>query len=326
MVWLIFLLTALVIVIAAIKLAQYGDVIAVRTGLSGFFIGTLLIAGSTSLPELLAAVNAIRQGAPNLAAGSMLGSTMFNMFILAVLDLINQQARILRRVAVSHALTASLATLMGGLVVFFILANIETQVGWMGLDSLMIIAVYAGGIRLIQGKGGKVGPVAIDDPEVPSLRQSLIGFAAATGVLIVITPILVRSTAEIALQTGLNAGFIGATLLAFVTSLPELVTTVAAVRLGAYDLAVGNLFGSNLFNMFAIGVSDLFFTGGRFLGAIDPTLALAGLLGLLLTSLGLIGNLARVERRLIFVELDALLIILGYLAGIYFLYLRGISL
>ncbi len=326
MVWLIFLLTALVIVIAAIKLAQYGDVIAVRTGLSGFFIGTLLIAGSTSLPELLAAVNAIRQGAPNLAAGSMLGSTMFNMFILAVLDLINQQARILRRVAVSHALTASLATLMGGLVVFFILANIETQVGWMGLDSLMIIAVYAGGIRLIQGKGGKVGPVAIDDPEVPSLRRSLIGFAAATGVLIVITPILVRSTAEIALQTGLSTGFIGATLLAFVTSLPELVTTVAAVRLGAYDLAVGNLFGSNLFNMFAIGVSDLFFTGGRFLGAIDPTLALAGLLGLLLTSLGLIGNLARVERRLIFVELDALLIILGYLAGIYFLYLRGISL
>jgi cation:H+ antiporter len=101
---------------------------------------------------------------------------------------------------------------------------------------------------------------------------------------------------------------------------------VAAVRLVAYDLAVGNLFGSNLFNMFAIGLSDLFFTGGRFLSAIDPTLALAGLLGLLLTGLGLIGNLARVERRLIFVELDALFIILGYLAGIYFLYLRGISL
>jgi cation:H+ antiporter len=113
--------------------------------------------------------------------------------------------------------------------------------------------------------------------------------------------------------------------LAFVTSLPELVTTIAAIRLGAYDLAVGNLFGSNLFNMFTLGVSDIFFTSGRFLGAIDPNLALAGLLGLLLTSLGLIGNLARVERRLIFVELDAFLIIVGYLAGMVFLYLRGIG-
>ncbi len=326
MVWAIFILTAVVVVFAAIKLAQYGDVIAVRTGLSGFFIGTLLIAGSTSLPELLAALNAIQQGAPNLAAGSMLGSTMFNMFILAVLDLINQQARILRRVAMTHALTASLANLLAGLVVFFVLADIEVQIGWVGLDSLMIIAVYIGGVRLIQGKGGRSGPVEIDDPKVPSLRRSLIGFALASGALVAITPVLVSSTAEIALQTGLSTGFVGATLLAFVTSLPELVTTVAAVRLGAYDLAVGNLFGSNLFNMFAIGLSDLFFTGGRFLSAIDPTLALAGLLGLLLTGLGLIGNLARVERRLLFVELDALLIIIGYLAGIYFLYLRGISL
>jgi cation:H+ antiporter len=326
MAWVIFLLTALVVVIAAIKLAQYGDVIAVRTGLSGFFIGTLLIAGSTSLPELLAAINAIGQGAPNLAAGSMLGSTMFNMFLLAVLDLINQQARILRRVAMTHALTASLANLMAGLVVFFILADVEAQIGWIGLDSLLIVAVYAGGVRLIQGKGGSTGRVEIDDPTVPSLRRSLIGFALASSVLVVITPVLVRSTSQIASLTGLSNGFIGATLLAFVTSLPELVTTVAAVRLGAYDLAVGNLFGSNLFNMFAFGLSDLFYTQGRFLSAIDPTLALAGLLGLLLTSLGLIGNLARVERRLIFVELDALLIILGYLAGIYFLYLRGIGL
>ncbi len=326
MVWVIFILTALVVVVAAIKLAQYGDVIAVRTGLSGFFIGTLLIAGSTSLPELLAALNAIQQGAPNLAAGSMLGSTMFNMFVLAVLDLLNQQARILRRVAMTHALTASLANLLAGLVVFFILADLELQVGWMGLDSLLIIAVYVGGIRLIQGRGGGTGPVAIEDPAVPSLRRSLIGFALASGVLVAITPVLVRSTAEIALLTGLSNGFIGATLLAFVTSLPELVTTVAAVRLGAYDLAVGNLFGSNLFNMFAFGLSDLFFVPGRFLDAIDPTLALAGLLGLLLTGLGLIGNLARVERRLLFVEIDALLIIIGYVAGIYFLYLRGISL
>jgi cation:H+ antiporter len=325
MAWLLFFLTAAVVVVAAIKLAQYGDVIAVRTRLSGFFIGTLLIAGSTSLPELLSAINAVAQGTPNLAAGSMFGSTMFNMFVLAILDLINQQARILRRVAVTHALTASLANLLIGLAVFFILADIQVQLGWVGLDSLMIVAVYIGGVRLIQGKAGAAIPEVIDDTTVPTLRRAITGFVIASGVLIFITPTLVRSAAQIASQTGLSAGFIGATLLAFVTSLPELVTTVAAVRLRAYDLAVGNLFGSNIFNMFALGLTDFFYVDGRFLGSFDQALALAGLLGLLLTSLGLIGNLARVERRLGFVEVDALLIILGYLGGMVFLFLKGIN-
>ncbi len=326
MVWLQFVVSAVVLVFAAIRLAADSDVIAVRTGLSGMFIGTLLMAGATSLPELLSGINAIRQDVPNLAAGSMFGSSMFNMFVLAVLDLINQNARILRRVAMNHALTASLANLLAGMAVFFILADIPIQLGWVGLDSLLIIAVYIGGVRLIHGAGTAHAPPRITDRRVPGLGRALLGFSLAAVVLLLITPALVSSTTQIAELTGLSAGFIGATLLAMVTSLPELVTTIAAVRLGAFDLAVGNLFGSNIFNMFALGLTDFFFAPGRYLGAIDRTFALAGLLGLLLTGMGLIGNLARVERRLLFVEIDALLILVGYFAGMYFLFLRGIGL
>jgi cation:H+ antiporter len=157
------------------------------------------------------------------------------------------------------------------------------------------------------------------------LWRALLGFAMATGVLVVITPWLVRSSNEIAEITGLGAGFIGTTLLATVTSLPETVAVVAAARIGAYDMAVGNLFGSNVFNMFALGVADLFYTPGRFLGAIDPAFALVAMLGLLLTNMALIGNIARVERRLTFVEADALLIMLLYFGGMLFLFLRGIG-
>jgi cation:H+ antiporter len=324
-IWFQFIVSAAVLVFTAIRLAAYSDVIAVRTRLSGMFIGTLLMAGATSLPELLAAVSSLREGLPDLAGGSMFGSSMFNMFVLAILDLTHQHARILRRVAMNHALTASLANLLTGMAVFFILADVTLQIGWVGLDSLMIIAVYIGGIRLLQGGTRTAGPSPRIDPKTPALSRAVLGFAAASLVLIVVTPVLVRSTATIAAQTGLSAGFIGATLLAMVTSLPELVTTMAAVRLGAYDLAVGNLFGSNIFNMFALGLTDFFLRDGRFLGAIDPTFALVGLLSLVLTSLGLIGNLARVERRLFFVEMDALLIILAYLAGMYFLFVRGIG-
>ena len=330
MAWLIFIASSTVIVLAAIKLAQYGDVIAVRTRLGGMFIGTLLLAGATSLPELITAASSIRQSVPSIAAGNFFGSNMFNMLLLAVLDLLNQQARILRRVALTHALTAALAVSLAALVVFFILAEVSWQIGWVGLDSIIVVLVYIGGVRLIQLQGRQSGaaiePAAeLSNRQVMSLPRAALGFVVASAVLIFTVPYLVSSSADIAAITGLGTGFVGAVLVALVTSLPELAAVVTATRLGAFDLAVGNLFGSNVFNMFALALVDGFYTQGRFLGAIDPTFALAGLVGVLLTSLGLIGNLARLERRLVFVEMDAVLLIVVYLAGLYLLFVRGLG-
>ena len=328
MVWVTFVASSILLVLTAVKLAQYGDVIAVRTRLGGMFIGVLLLAGATSLPEMLTMINSFRVEAPGLAAGNMFGSNMFNMLLLAILDLLNQQARILRRVAMTHALTAALGSAMIGLSIFFVLGDIHLQIGWMGVDSLILILVYVGGIRLIQmnGQASATTVELVQDPKpVMPLWRALLGFAVATAILVLVTPWLVRSSNEIAQITGLGAGFVGTTLLATVTSLPETVAVVAAARIGAYDMAVGNLFGSNVFNMFALGVADLFYTPGRFLGAIDPSFALVGMLGLLLTNLALIGNIARVERRLAFVDADALLIMIVYAAGLVFLYMRGIG-
>ena len=326
MVWLQFLLSAAAIVAAAVKLAEYGDVIAVRTRLGGMFIGTLLLAGATSLPELLAAVNAANAGLPNLAAGSMLGSNLFNMLMLAILDLSFQRVRILRQVAMSHALTASLGTLLIGVAAFAILGGLDVKLGWIGIDSLLIMLIYVGGARLIQNQGG-TPPTELpaDAKGVPPLWKALVGFALATTVLIIAAPWLVYTSGQIAAITGLSAGFIGASLLAITTSLPEMVATFAAVRARAYDLAIGNLFGSNVFNMFALGLTDVFYTQGRFLGDIDPSFAVLALLGLILTSLGLIGNLARVERRILFVEVDALLILLGYIFALWYTYANNIG-
>jgi cation:H+ antiporter len=323
-----FLLTAVVVVIAAMKLAEYGDTIAVRARLGKLFIGSLLLAGATSLPELLSAINAIQLDVPNMAAGSFFGSGMFNIFMLGLLDLFFNRVRLLRRVAATHALTASLGSLLTAMAALFILSEINIpEVAWIGLDSLLIMVFYIGGIRLLQGRGESTAqPETVEIPaSVPSLRKALIGFGAACLVLVIITPFMVSSANEIAQSTGLSVGFVGATLIAITTSLPEMVATLAAARIGAYDLAVGNLFGSNIFNMFALGLTDLFYTQGRFLGAIDNSFAVVGLLVVILTSLGLIGNLARIERRIWFVEIDAFLIIVGYLLGMYLLYMQGIQ-
>ena len=327
MVWLIFTASSAFLVLAAVKLADYGDVISVRTRLGGMFVGTLLLAGATSLPELLTTINSLDQNVPDLAAGNMFGSNMFNMFLLAVLDMAFWRARILRRVATRHALTASLAILLAALVIFFVLADIDLKIGWVGLDSLLVIVTYVVGVRLLRGASSSVPSLPPQDiPEgTLSLRRALLGFAAACGVLVIVTPWLVRSSTEIAEITGLGTGFVGTALVGLITSLPEMVAVIAAARIGAYDMAVGNLFGSNVFNMFILGLTDLFYVPGRFLHVIDPAFALAGLLGVILTTVGLISNLARIERRILFVEVDALLLILGHLGGLYYLYTQGIG-
>lgn len=326
MAWVVFIITAVLIVLAATQLAKYGDVIAVRTKMGGMFIGLLLMAGATSLPEVLTSINSLQQNTPNLAAGNLLGSNTFNMFLLAIIDISFRNQRILRKAALKHAVTGSLTVFLIGLVVFFMLANIDIKIGFIGLDSLIIIAFYVLAVRLIysDNKRGAAPPELMEIPDnTPSLMRGIIGFLLAAGALILITPIMVKNANIIAESTGLGTTFIGTTLVALVTSLPELVTTIAAIKIGAADMAIGNLFGSNMFNMFALGLTDVFYTQGRFLEAIDPSFLLIGVIGLLLTCMGLIGNLIKLERRIWFVEIDAMAIMLFYFASLYLLYIRS---
>jgi cation:H+ antiporter len=330
MIWLQFVISALILVVAAIKITEYGDAIGYHTKLSGMFVGALLIASATSLPEILTMISSINQDHINLTAGDLFGSSMFNMLLLGLLDMIFHRTRILRRVALNHALTASLGTMLTGMAVFFILSDVHPRIGWFSLDSLLMMAVYFIGVWLLRSNpmNGRVDDIVLEGEaaeDVPPLRTALIGFGLAVGVLVVVVPWVVRSGADIAQVTGLGDGFVGIVLIAGVTSLPELAAVIAAVRFRAYDMAVGNLFGSNIFNMFALALADLIYVQGSFLEAIDPMFAIAGLLAMLLTTLGLIGNLAQVERRVWIVELDAALLVLGYLVGLYLLYVRGVG-
>ena len=87
---------------------------------------------------------------PILAAGNLFGSNLFNMFLLAILDILHRKDRILLKAALKHALSGSLTIFLIGLVVFFILADIEIQIGWVGLDSILIMLAYIVAMRLIQ--------------------------------------------------------------------------------------------------------------------------------------------------------------------------------
>ena len=325
MMWLQFVLAAAVVVFTANKLAEYGDIIAVRTGLGGLVIGTVLMAAATSLPELTGSVTAFRSGLPDLAAGNFFGSSMINMPLLAVIDLFYRQTPLFRGAAISHSLTAALATLMTLVAVITIAGELDYAIGWVGVTSFIMIGLYFAGIWLLQRENRGGGKMETPADDFPSLRRGLIGFGAAAAVLILVVPYLIEATVDIADVIGLSAGFAGMVLLSFVTSMPELLAAVAAVRLGSLDLAVGNLLGASVVNMFGLALADFFLTDGPFLTLIDPSFALVGLLVILLINMALIANLARSERRVLFIEIDAVAILVVYVLGLFLIYQRDIG-
>lgn len=328
LVWSAFALSGLAVVVAGTRLSRHSDRIADLTGLSGLWIGVVLMAASTSLPELLTDATAALIGAPDLAAGDLLGSNLANMLILGILDLLHRQKRIWQQATHEHALTAALAMALTALAGVFMLLEGSALHFLVGLDTALILLAYLLGMRVIyrqqdfkrrQREHERV--VESDEARREPLRQAVLGFLRSALVILVAAPLLAWSASQIAELTALSTTFLGTTLVAFATSLPELVTSLAAIRLGAFDLAVGNLFGSNCFNMSALFFADLAYPGGPMLSAIDPRHALTAFWAVLMMCLGLMGIVYRAERRFLFLEPDSALLIGSYLVGLWILFL-----
>lgn len=332
--WMVFFASAAVIVYAGTKLSRYGDQIADVTGLGGLWIGVVLMAGATSLPEVFTTVSASLLDAPDLAAGDLFGAGMTNMLTLALIDRFHRQKKVWQQAALEHALSAGLAIFLTGLAAFFILLGQDVKHGGIGFGSMTLLLFYILGMRVIfrqeavkrrQREQEKVVEVqAGEDHKGPRKRQGLkravLRFGVAAVALLIAAPFLASSANQIAEQSGVSATFIGTSLVAIATSLPELVTAVAAVRLGAFDLAVGNLFGSNAFNMAAFFFVDVAFRSGSLFNAVSDAHALTALWSILMMSVALMGIIYRVEKRYLLIEPDSLALILGYCLGLWLLF------
>ena len=334
--WLIFLGSAVVIVYAGTKLSQYGDQIAEKTGLGGLWVGVLLMAGATSLPEVFTTVSASLLDAPNLAVGDLLGAVMTNMLTLGAVDLYYRRKRVWQRVAFEHALVASLAITLTGITGFFVLLDTDVTLWGVGVGSLVLAVIYVLGMRLVflqedlkRRERERESVIHAEEGKrraggsPPGLRRASMGFAAAALAILVAAPLLADSAVKIAEATGISTTFIGTSLVAITTSLPELVTTFAAVRLGAFDLAVGNLFGSNAFNMCVMFFADVAYRPGSLLNAVSNTHAVTALVGILLMNVGLMGIIYRAKKRFPLIEPNGVLIVVGYLLGMWMLFRLG---
>jgi cation:H+ antiporter len=311
----------------AVILVRHADTIAERTGLGRIWVGSMLLAAATSLPELATDVAAVRLDAPDLAAGDLFGSSMANMLTLGVVNLLPPRGRVFSQAALDHALAACLAILLSALGATFVLAGSQWTIFGIGPETALLLVLYVAGTRAIYRQSGRVAGAMGDGvrPARPlwfwgDARAPVRGFATAAALILLAAPPFAWSAKRVAELTGLATTFVGTVLVGLSTSLPELVTSAAAVRLGAYDLAVGNLFGSNAFNMAAFFILDLAHPGGALLGSVAPAHALSALCGIALMSLGLTALVYRVERRFGLVPLDSVIIIAGYALGIWLLY------
>jgi len=334
-----FLGLAAIVAAAGTALALSADRIAEITRLGRLLVGSLLLAAATSLPELSVDVSAIRKGLADLAVGDLLGSSLMNLLILAVLDLaVRSRGGMLSRQAASHALSGTLSiglTAIVGLAVMtadrlpsFAVMNIG---GW----SLAVLVAYALGARMIfinqriaaraaaeaaeAAEDAKAGPEEAAEGWAGLWKPAGV-FLAATAVLIVAGPQLAETAGELADESGLGRTFVGTTLVAVATSLPELVASITAIRVGAFDLVVGNVFGSNAFNMVLFAPLDAIHDGPLFLAA-NPVHAASAFAVILATVIAVLGQLYSLERRKRVVEPDAVLMLL-VLGGAFVLVFR----
>lgn len=334
--WVVFCATAAVVIVAGSGLAREGDRLAEETGIGGLWIGVILLATATSLPELVTNISAATLDEADLAVGNLFGSSMANMAILAIVDLMHRQRRVWQAVSLGHTLVSSLSVALTAIAAMFVVSELGWSLFHVGVDTIVIAALYMAGTRVVfrheylealeRVAERTRADHAVDEDEArirwPALR-SFTGVGIAAIAIFAAAPFMADSASGISDQTGLDRSFVGATFLAVVTSLPELVTAIAAVRIGAYDLAAGNLFGSNGFNMFTLVFADVAYTKGPILADVSSAEVVAALAALVLMAIATMGIVYRAERRYFMVEPDAALVILGYVLGLALVYDAG---
>jgi cation:H+ antiporter len=329
-VWSQFALCVVLIWAAGVRLSRYGDVIAEKANLSRTWVGVVLLATVTSLPELVTGVSAVALvGAPNIAMGDVLGSCVFNLVIITVLDFLNRSESVFTRASQGHILAAGFGVILIGFVGFTLLLHehgVGGSIAHIGVSTPIIVAVYLIAMRTVfryerQQRAAYTEEAVERYPDV-KLRQAIARYAVAA-IVIVATGIALPFVAdEIAAVMGWQQTFVATLFVACATSVPEVAVSIAALRMDALDMAIGNLFGSNLFNIAIIAVDDVFYLPGPILAHVSPLHVVSSMSAIMMTGIAIVGLLYRPKTRLFRVVGWASFWLLSlYLLNAYLLYL-----
>lgn len=288
-IWLEFLACVVVIGVAGARLVRYGDALAALTGMSRSWVGMILLATVTSLPELVTGMSAVTVAStPDIAVGDALGSTVFNLALLALAEAVYRRGGLYTAVSRNHVLTAGAGVAML-LVVLLAVSVGHRGSGWalghVSLFSVALVVVYGVAMRAIYRVEQRGVPSTSAEPVGLSLRQALGGYALAAAFIVVAGIWLPLVGVQLARMMGWSDSFVGTLFIAFATSIPELVTTLASLRIGAVDLALGNILGSNLFDLLIVALDDAAYLAGPIYRHLSSAHLTSGLIAVVMTLL-----------------------------------------
>lgn len=311
--WLQFVLCAGLIARAGWMLSRSGERIAALTGLSGGWIGLALLATATSMPELASGVSAVAMlQAPNLAVGNALGACVFNLLFLAVLDTLSRKEPLYRRASDEHLLSAAFGAVMLGLVAMAVLmAEVMPSLLHLGVYSPALLGLYLLALRSVHARQQAGSHRSAHPPEAGTppregragrsgrLVRELRRFGLAALVVLASGIWLSTLAEQIAQSMGWNRSFVGTLFMALATTLPEAAVTLSALRMGAVDMAIGNLLGSNLFNVLILAIDDAAYLQGTLLADASPAHAGTAMAAVVMTALVIIGLVMRPRGRVL---------------------------
>ena len=336
--WLQFIACAALIGAAGFQLSRYGDAIARHTGLSGSWIGLTLVASVTSLPELATGITSVTIAqAPNLAVGNALGSCVLNLAFLVLIDLIYRREPVWSRASKGHVLAAAFGVVLLGFLLMGLLigqlrppsgaaAATHASVWSVGLMTPIVLMLYLIAMRTLFAyeRSHPDTSAAEDAPPALPLRLALVRFALAASVVVGAGLWLPFAAVDLANTMGWNRSFVGSLFVAMATTLPELAVTLSALRLGALDMAIGNLLGSNLFNVTIVAVDDFFYRPGVLLSDVSLVHAVTASSAIVMTGLALVGLFFRPRGRMLrAVGAVSLGLAAVYLLNAYVVFLHG---
>ena len=302
-----FVVCALVIAVVGTRLTNVADELADRTGLGEAVTGAVLLGAATSLSGIVLSITAAARDQPELAMSNALGGIAAQTVFLAMADVVYRRAN-LEHAAASIANLAQAALLLG-LLSLLLIGAYSPDVHWFGVHPItpILFVAYVFGLQLVRNAEAapmwtprRTHETRTDSPEENNKAMSLVrlwgGFFVLAAILGLTGYVLEGVASRLGNATGMSDTAVGVVLTAISTSLPELVTSIAAVRRGALQLAVGGIIGGNAFDCLFAASSDIAYRDGSIYHAVSGDTLLWVALSVAMTAVLLLGLIRRQKQ------------------------------
>jgi cation:H+ antiporter len=310
------------------RLSGYGDILAEKTGMGRTWLGLVVLAAITSLPEFATGVSSVLWvDAPDITVGDLLGSCVFNLLILAVVDFWYPGSPVLTAADQGHMLAACFGVMMLGVALMGLMAAHPLAMfafRQVGLIGPVLLVCYLAAMRILfrYQRRERAAYLAVQEEELVygdiALSSAALKFGANALVVVAAGVFLPQVAESLADLMGWRQSMVGTIFVAASTSLPELVVTLGALRLGAVDLAVGNLFGSNLVNLAILGVMDLLYVKAPILQVVSVSHAGTCVMTIIMTAIAGAELIYRPQKKALrWVSLGAFVLAFLYAANIF---------